>query len=135
MNESRTRMFDSAWTYKFLAVTLPIFALNSIRFTIFGPAHAQTYSVFETRLEIVTTVVVAVYVCLLLLRTTNTIERMAILVWQVDSVLSIDHQLARLGHAWAAFQCDLVAETSLFCVIAALAIVRAFQVSRTGAVS
>jgi hypothetical protein len=135
MNERRTRMFDSVWIYKFLAVAFPIFALNSIYFTIYGHAHMQEYSVLESRLQVVLTVIVAVCVGLLLLRTSNAIERMAIVVWQIDSVLSIARQLNRLGYAWATVPDELVAETGLFCVIAVLAIVRAFQVTRIGAVS
>lgn len=123
------QLFDSAKTYVFLFCVLAIIAAEKLHQLTQRAAYVSTTDFnFKNLLLALTTVLLAAYLGRLLLKISNRIEQLGVVLTEVLCVLWLANLLAELGVAWAQIPHSRFLGTTLHCTVTVLAGVRAFQV-------
>ena len=125
------QLFDSVKMYVFAFCLGAVIAFAKLRQLAqrSAAAPATDFDVINNVVLALITVGLAVYLALLMRKLSSTIEKIAIVLFEVACILSLAEWLSDSGIAWAAIPHSRFLEAVFLCAIAALAGVRMFQVA------
>jgi hypothetical protein len=125
------QLFDSAKMYVFVFCAYALFALLMLYEAIWGVDVVPTASfVVQDYMDGLATLFIAVYLPVLVRKTSNSIEIAVIVLTEVMCVIAFARLLAKFGITWAIIPYERNVMTVFQCIAAALAGVRTFAVVR-----
>jgi hypothetical protein len=133
MQRCLVQLFRSSNDYVNVFCGYVLFAFSEIYVLAFpdvaflGVNHDSRLS---TYLNFVITVVLAVYLALAWRKTSNSIERTVIALTGADCIVGLTRMLYVFRVPWAGIPYERIISAALFCIAAALAGIRTFEVRR-----
>ena len=123
------RLFNSVKMYVFVFCLLAFIAVVKLSQLTRSPAQVSTANFdIDNLLTALVTIFIAVYLAILLRKLSNKIEQVAIVLIELQCILWFANLLAKFGIAWAEVPHYRIFDTTVHCLITALAGMRTFQV-------